>query len=72
MLQMALPVHINFKVQRQQNVIHRTMIQNDNPWKLKQVQYASNHLQQAILTKLCDFSLQANYTDQATAACRRS
>ncbi|PNF20513.1 Protein rogdi [Cryptotermes secundus] len=40
---------INFKVQRQQNVIHRTMIQNDNPWKLQQVQDAGNHLQQAIL-----------------------
>jgi len=25
------------------------MIQNDNPWKLQQVQDAGNHLQQAIL-----------------------
>ncbi|XP_069703761.1 protein rogdi isoform X1 [Periplaneta americana] len=39
---------INFKVQRQQNVMHRTTIQNDNPWKLQQVQDAGNHLQQAI------------------------
>ncbi|KAJ9591716.1 hypothetical protein L9F63_001744, partial [Diploptera punctata] len=34
---------------RQQNVTHRTSIQNDNPWKLQQVQDAGNHLQQAIL-----------------------
>jgi hypothetical protein len=40
---------INFKVQRQQNIIHRTTIQNDSPWKLQQVQDAGNHLQQAIL-----------------------
>lgn len=40
---------INFKVQRQQNVIHRTTIQNDSPWKLQQVQDAGNHLQQALL-----------------------
>ncbi|GLV34399.1 rogdi [Carabus blaptoides fortunei] len=40
---------INFKVQnRQQNTVCHTTIQNDNPWKLQQVQDAANHLQQAI------------------------
>lgn len=39
---------INFKVQRQQNVIQRTSITQDSPWKLQQVQDAANHLQQAI------------------------
>lgn len=40
---------MNFKVQRQQNVTYRVTIQNDNPWKLHQVQDAGNHLQQAIM-----------------------
>ncbi|XP_067012981.2 protein rogdi isoform X2 [Anabrus simplex] len=40
---------INFKVQRQQNVAYRTTIQNENPWKLQQVQDAGNHLQQALV-----------------------
>ncbi|CAO1309018.1 unnamed protein product [Diamesa hyperborea] len=42
---------INFKVQRtstQQNVIQRTSISQDSPWKIQQVQDAANHLQQAI------------------------
>ncbi|XP_070490141.1 protein rogdi isoform X2 [Chironomus tepperi] len=39
---------INFKVQRQQNVIQRTSITQDFPWKIQQVQDAANHLQQAI------------------------
>lgn len=39
---------INFKVQRQQNVNYRATIQNENPWKLHQIQDAGNHLQQAI------------------------
>lgn len=33
---------------RQQNTVCHTTIQNDNPWKLQQVQDAANHLQQAI------------------------
>lgn len=40
---------MTFKVQRQQHVTYRVSIQNDNPWKLHQVQDAGNHLQQAIL-----------------------
>lgn len=39
---------ISFKVQRQQNVIQRTSITQDFPWKIQQVQDAANHLQQAI------------------------
>lgn len=39
---------ISFKVQRQQNSIVRTTIQNEFPWKLQQVQDAANHLQQAL------------------------
>lgn len=39
---------ISFKVQRAQNVIQRTSINQDSPWKLQQVQDAANHLQQAI------------------------
>ncbi|XP_026289762.1 protein rogdi [Frankliniella occidentalis] len=39
---------ITLKVQRQQNVIYRTSIQNDSPWKLQQVQDAGNHLQHAL------------------------
>jgi protein rogdi len=35
-------------VQRQQNVIQRTSITQDFPWKIQQVQDAANHLQQAI------------------------
>lgn len=42
------PQDINFKVQRQQNVIQRTSITQDFPWKIQQVQDAANHLQQAI------------------------
>ncbi|XP_071443747.1 protein rogdi [Hetaerina americana] len=40
---------ISLKVQKQPNVIYRTSIQQENPWKLQQVQDAGNHLQQAIL-----------------------
>uniref|UniRef100_A0A1B6DE36 Protein rogdi n=1 Tax=Clastoptera arizonana TaxID=38151 RepID=A0A1B6DE36_9HEMI len=40
---------INFKVQRQQNCNHHTSIQSDKPWKLRQIQDANNHLQQALL-----------------------
>lgn len=32
----------------QQNVIQRTSISQDSPWKIQQVQDAANHLQQAI------------------------
>lgn len=39
---------ISFKVQRAQNVIQRTSINQESPWKLQQVQDAANHLQQAI------------------------
>ncbi|XP_034948380.1 protein rogdi isoform X2 [Chelonus insularis] len=39
---------VTFKVQRQQNVLIKTSIQNDHPWKLQQIQDAANHLQQAI------------------------
>lgn len=39
---------ITLKVQRQQNVIYRTSIQADSPWKLQQVQDAGNHLQHAL------------------------
>ncbi|CAG2065672.1 unnamed protein product, partial [Timema podura] len=39
---------INFRIQRQQHVLHRTCIQSENPWKLQQIQDAGNHLQQAI------------------------
>lgn len=39
---------ISFKVQRAQNIIQRTSISQDSPWKLQQVQDAANHLQQAI------------------------
>lgn len=35
-------------MQRQQNSVVRTTIQNEYPWKLQQVQDAANHLQQAI------------------------
>lgn len=35
-------------MQRQQNVIQRTSITQDFPWKIQQVQDAANHLQQAI------------------------
>lgn len=42
------PQDISFRVQRQQNVIQRTSITQDFPWKLQQVQDAANHLQQAI------------------------
>jgi len=41
---------IQFKVQRhQQQVMYRTNIRHDCPWKLHQVQDAGNHLRQAIL-----------------------
>lgn len=43
-----IPQDISFRVQRQQNVIQRTQITQDFPWKLQQVQDAANHLQQAI------------------------
>lgn len=39
---------ISFKVQRAQNAVQRTSINQDSPWKLQQVQDAANHLQQAI------------------------
>lgn len=39
---------ISFKVQRAQNSVQRTSINQDSPWKLQQVQDAANHLQQAI------------------------
>lgn len=39
---------ISFKIQRHQNVIYRTTITHDNPWKLQQIQDAGNHLQQAL------------------------
>lgn len=39
---------LTLKVQRQQNVIYRTSIQQDSPWKLQQVQDAGNHLQHAL------------------------
>ncbi|KAL1140990.1 hypothetical protein AAG570_000916 [Ranatra chinensis] len=39
---------ISFKVQRQQVVNYRTTVQNDNPWRLHQVQDAANHLHQAL------------------------
>lgn len=40
---------INFKITRQTTTtLVKTSIQNDNPWKLQQVQDAANHLQQAI------------------------
>lgn len=39
---------ITMKIQRQQNVIYRTSIQADSPWKLQQVQDAGNHLQHAL------------------------
>lgn len=39
---------ISFKVQRAQNQVQRTSINQDSPWKLQQVQDAANHLQQAI------------------------
>nr|CAD7408990.1 unnamed protein product [Timema poppensis] len=41
-------IDINFRIQRQQHVLHRTCIQSENPWKLQQIQDAGNHLQQAI------------------------
>lgn len=40
---------IHFKVHRQQAVNYRASIQNDNPWRLHQVQDAANHLHQALL-----------------------
>lgn len=41
---------IQFKVQRhQQQIMYRTNIRHDCPWKLHQVQDAGNHLRQAIL-----------------------
>lgn len=39
---------ISFKVQRAQNIIQRTAITPESPWKLQQIQDAANHLQQAI------------------------
>ncbi|CAB3383399.1 protein rogdi [Cloeon dipterum] len=39
---------IQLKSRRQQNVVHRTSVTSDCPWKLQQVQDAANHLQQAI------------------------
>lgn len=40
---------INFKITRQNSAtIVKTSIQNHYPWKLQQVQDASNHLQQAL------------------------
>ncbi|VVC34614.1 RAVE subunit 2/Rogdi [Cinara cedri] len=45
-----LQADIQFKVQRnQQQIMYRTNIRNDCPWKLHQVQDAGNHLRQAIL-----------------------
>lgn len=39
---------IQLKSQRQQNVVYRTSVTVDCPWKLQQVQDTANHLQQAI------------------------
>ncbi|XP_050436664.1 protein rogdi isoform X2 [Adelges cooleyi] len=45
-----LQADIQFKVQRhQQQIMYRTNIRHDCPWKLHQVQDAGNHLRQAIL-----------------------
>ncbi|GLG97544.1 Protein rogdi [Gryllus bimaculatus] len=39
---------INLRVQRQQNVVYRTAVHHEHPWKLQQIQDAGNHLQQAL------------------------
>uniref|UniRef100_T1JJT6 Protein rogdi n=1 Tax=Strigamia maritima TaxID=126957 RepID=T1JJT6_STRMM len=38
---------INLKIHKHTNQVHRTIVQNECPWKLQQIQDASNHLYQA-------------------------
>lgn len=38
---------INLKIHKHTNPVHRTIVQNECPWKMQQIQDAGNHLHQA-------------------------
>lgn len=38
---------INLKIHKHTNQVHRTIVQNEYPWKLQQIQDAGNHVHQA-------------------------